>query len=94
MATNDYVYGSPYWIEEKNKDQWILKTSKSDMFTTEGYMLSKNSVNEKELNWAYRYGELTPGNYRVIKHFSYLTSSGIEEDFSVSVEFTINLGVF
>jgi hypothetical protein len=86
VAPNNYEYGAPYWIEEKINDQWILKTPKTTVWTMEARILSGNSIREEDLDWVYLYGELSPGDYRVSKHFSYSN----DKDYKISVEFTIN----
>lgn len=97
VAQNDYDYGSPYQIEKKVKDNWEPMTDILDGkygWTMEPRMLKRNSTNEEEIQWLWLYGELSAGDYRVIKDFAYSPSPGItREYYQLSVEFTIDMGI-
>jgi len=91
VAPNGYCYGSHYRIDERVNGQWVSKIPTSTVWTDELGILSKNSNREVELSWEWRYGELSPGNYRVVKDFAYLYLDRTNGDYyPISVEFTIN----
>lgn len=59
-------------IEKKQGDTWIEVNAIIEEygFNDMGYILSERQTTEIEINWEWLYGELTSGEYRVIKKIS------------------------
>jgi hypothetical protein len=93
VSPNDYVYGSKYDIDKKINDNWepVPVRDIPIYWVDTANMLNGNSVTELEIGWVWLYGELSPGNYRVVKNFAYSTSYNVSGDYyPISVEFTID----
>ncbi|MCL2477531.1 immunoglobulin-like domain-containing protein [Candidatus Bathycorpusculum sp.] len=92
MGMTEYLYGSPYVIEQQVDGEWRQPPYiiENIAWTMIGYILEGNSTQEKEVDWTVVYGELSPGNYRITKDFSYMQSSGDYVDYIASVDFTVD----
>ncbi|MDR2707902.1 MAG: hypothetical protein LBB87_04075 [Nitrososphaerota archaeon] len=99
VASNNYAYGSPYWVERKIDDHWervLSINGYGDVWTSELIFLRGNSVTELEIEWEWWLGALSAGDYRIAKSFAYLyPSGGNGEYYPISAEFRIELsGIF
>jgi hypothetical protein len=93
VTPNDYVYGSDYIVEKKFNDRWERVPDILDghyAWTREPYELKGNSITELEIGWKVLYGELSSGEYRIVKNIMYIRSAGDYDQFDTSVEFTID----
>jgi hypothetical protein len=84
----DVQYGNPYEIEIKQDGSWH-KINVQLNFTLPSYELKSGESKEIELNWQNGYGELSNGEYRIIKDIDVEKEDGTFESFYVSTEFTI-----
>jgi hypothetical protein len=91
MSPNDYTFGLPFTIENQINGEWCQLPYIDENFAWPniGSTLEANSTTETEVDWTLYYGELSPGNYRITKNFSYIQSSGDCDVYSVSAEFTV-----
>lgn len=64
-----YTYGEWYKIEKEENGKWIeVKTKINDYaFTDIGYLVDNNNEVRFVISWEWLYGELSPGNYRIVK---------------------------
>ena len=66
---NPYGWGVPYFIEINEGGLW---TEAQDLYRISwveiAYELDENGQYEQEINWEKFYGELKPGNYRLVKN--------------------------
>lgn len=66
---NPYGWGVPYFIEIEEDGLW---TEAQDLYRISwieiAYELDENGQYEQEINWEKFYGELKPGNYRLVKN--------------------------
>jgi len=97
VTPNEYTYGNSFWVEEKVESGWCkvpYVTEGNFVFNAIGHILGENSVREQEIGWKWLYGELSPGHYRIVKDILYLRSPGDYDEFYISTEFTIDLGIY
>lgn len=86
-------YGDWFRIDKKVNGNWRELDSKSDaIFNAIGYMMGQNDKLEITVDWSRIYGELEPGDYRLVKNV--YDNSEEHEDYSegyryFDVEFTI-----
>lgn len=77
--SGELQYGSEYKIQSLNGDTWedVPYVIESDVdWTDEAYMVEMNTDSEIELSWDWLYGNLTTGQYRIVKQFMGFRSSG------------------
>jgi len=92
MAQNEYLYGD-YCVIENQADGECCQLPfireniglPAITYTLEGY-----GVKEIDLNWTWYYGELTPGDYRIIKDFNLVVGDVVYGAYEVSADFTID----
>lgn len=82
------IYGNPYEIEIKKDGKWY-KIDAELNFNSPAFSLNSQETKEIKLDWENGYGELTSGNYRIIKDISIEKEDGTFDTFYVAVEFTI-----
>ena len=64
----ELMYGEEFFIQRKENDEWHVIDNLLDFAWKEvAYTISKNSVSEKDIDWYWLYGALTPGEYRIKK---------------------------
>lgn len=79
-------YGTPYELEIKQDGEW--HSINVELFFTMPLMSLKPGESENiEYNWAESYGELAPGEYRLIKNIT--VEAPTPESFYVAAEFVI-----
>ena len=65
-----YVYGPEYIIQTKKDGNWIeVETITGDplVWNSIAYILKANEEKELNIDWSLGYGELTSGQYRLVK---------------------------
>lgn len=69
--TGELQTGSPFWLEKFADGQWeaveTVIPANEIAWTMEAYLIPKNDSINQKINWAYLYGELPAGNYRIGK---------------------------
>ena len=66
----DYTYGPDYYLEKLENGNWVEpQTLTGDPLTWNSiaYTLKAGETKEEVIDFKYSYGELTSGNYRIIK---------------------------
>lgn len=87
----NYTYGSPYKIEKKEDDKWYtVKTINEYLFTMPAYQLKSGETKELQLDWKIMYGELSAGNYRIVKDISFEYEEGKYDTYNIAAEFIID----
>jgi hypothetical protein len=97
VSPNNYVYGEAFRVEKKVDDGWCQVPYIVETVVTPSIIctLTANSLQEREISWTWWHGELSSGNYRIIKEFAYSMSPGINSDYyPTSTEFTIALPAY
>lgn len=92
-SNTDYSYGEPYYIEQEIDENWIKVQSIHDViFNLPAHGLESGKSVEFSINWAYGYGQLESGKYRIVKEIFKSSSSNIDNSisFNVYAEFEIN----
>jgi len=92
-TSRGYMFSPTYCVEQEINGQWhrasyvtnIVRWQGSDHLEVVG-----NSINELEINWEWLYGNLSSGNYRIIKSCVYLNSPGEWVGHQLSAEFRID----
>ncbi|MDD6879142.1 MAG: hypothetical protein PUD59_02810 [bacterium] len=84
----DAQYGYPYEIEIKKDGKWYKINVEID-FILPAFGLKSKETKEIELNWENGYGQLSPGEYRIIKSIGIEKDDGALDSFYVSAEFNI-----
>jgi hypothetical protein len=76
----DLQTGSYYWLETEADKNWILVDmlpSVHDVgWTAEAYIIPKNDMTDMKVEWAWLYGELPEGKYRIGKEIMDFKGSG------------------
>lgn len=87
----EHTYGDSFRIEKKENGKWSeLNTIIKDYgFNAIGYSVDKNYRLEMEINWAWLYGELEDGEYRLIKDFAITKNNNYRGSKEIYVEFTL-----
>lgn len=81
-------YNEYYKMEIKKDNKW--HTINAELYFNDPlWKLNENSKKEIELNWEEGYGELAPGEYRIIKEVYFESDTTQNTKFFVSAEFTI-----
>ena len=63
-----YIYGESFKIEKKIDDKWNeVKKINNAAFNYKAYYVDRNGMLEMNCEWEYIYGELAPGEYRIVK---------------------------
>ena len=87
-----YITGSFYALERKEDGKWneVLKTPSDTArgWTLVAYPIAPKGSREETIDWVWLYGELPPGEYRVIKEIS--EDKPESETFYLAAEFTIS----
>ena len=66
-----FTYGADYYIEKYENGTWLQLPDPEDYAViTIAYLLLPDSTSEEiNLNWEWRYGKLSKGEYRIVKNF-------------------------
>ena len=69
---DEISYSEYYKLEIEKSGKWEEATTVADdyAFSDIAYILDKDSTVEEQISWENIYGELMPGNYRIIKQFN------------------------
>jgi hypothetical protein len=83
-----HYYGAEYRIDVKNNDSWkeVEKIGPAH-FTAIAYLVDKNNKLELKQEWSNIYGELSEGEYRIVKDVC--VNEGCIEKKEFSTQFTI-----
>ena len=71
VLPGDWVFGADFTVEQKANTGWepvpVLDPDTNYAFTSIGYELFPGLWQRMSVDWAYLYGELLPGQYRIGK---------------------------
>lgn len=81
-----FTYGEAYCIEKYENDNWVqLPDPKDYAVITIAYQLPPNSESEEiNLDWEWRYGKLSQGEYRIVKSFDKTETFEYNKDSTIS----------
>ena len=60
------IYSEEYRIDQKRKQKWKELEGNEVWFDLIGHLVDENHQLERKLDWKARYGELKPGEYRIV----------------------------
>ncbi|OLS03218.1 immunoglobulin-like domain-containing protein [Tissierella creatinophila] len=89
---NEVIYGESFILEKKIDGIWYEYPIVIDGeygFKDIGYELPPGEEREFKVDWQWLYGELEPGEYRIIKDISNLEDSGDYKTYYLAAEFEI-----
>lgn len=90
---NETFYGSYYRIEKYENSEWKevqhQKLQGELGWTAEAYPIPTDGFSDCVINWKWLYGELTPGQYRIIKDIINFRGTGDYDEYFLAAEFEI-----
>lgn len=93
-SMNELYWGSWFCIEKEQNGEWfelekiILPDGEEWIWEEELYSLSGNNQTNITVCWEKYYGDLSAGNYRIVKSF-FFNEIKQDENFYLACEFTI-----
>lgn len=89
---SEITYGQSFVLEKEENGNWFrVPTIIEDYgFEDIGYIVSPQSTAEETIDWKWLYGEISPGEYRIIKEFLIVEEPGDYETYPIAVEFEIS----
>lgn len=91
--TGDLLYSDDFAIEVQKDGVWEtapIVVVGDYGFTAIAFTLTAGETSERELRWAWLYGELEPGNYRLTKSVLDFRDSGDFDEYTVYAYFVLN----
>lgn len=91
-SENSFIYGDYYTIEREINNAWYqvpVAIEENYGFNDIGYELAPQDTPEWVVDWEWLYGNLQPGEYRIIKDLLDNNSSASFNNYYLSAEFTI-----
>lgn len=87
----EFTYGDYFSLERKIDDDWVQVPiiEENYGFNAIGYILYPSAVDEFSVEWAWLYGELESGEYRIVKDFLYIRGAGDYDTYDLAAEFLI-----
>ncbi|AYC28993.1 immunoglobulin-like domain-containing protein [Paenisporosarcina cavernae] len=88
----EYTYGEDYWLEKKVNDKWTqlpILVEGNWGFNAIGYQLDPHDKKEWKISWNDFYGEMEPGDYRMVKSILLTFEAGGYDKSYLAAEFTI-----
>lgn len=84
-------YDKYYWLQRRTNGDWQdMATIGSNNFPDDTNSLAPRQVLSLRIYWAWLYGELPAGEYRIGKSFLHCTDDGREEQYDLWAPFTLN----
>ena len=85
-----FSYGEFFSLDKKVNDNWVEVPVIGGAFTDPALHLNAKHTKEWDINWEWLYGELTKGDYRIIKEvFDSYEATGIYEVYPLATEFAV-----
>ncbi len=91
-SENSYIYGDYYTIEREINNAWYqvpVAIEENYGFNDIAYELTRQNNSEWVVDWDWLYGNLEPGEYRIIKKLLDNNSSDKYNIYYLTAEFTI-----
>lgn len=87
-------YGDEYYLEKWEDGAWsrVPYAEESYGFPSIAYNVPKGSPAEIDIDWSILYGDLEPGQYRIVKKISDFRGTGDYDDYDLHAEFAIEAG--
>lgn len=84
-------FGSEYVLQKLQDREWISVpyVIENGAFTMEAYNLPKGEPRTLAVSWGWLYGELPPGEYRLLKTVTDFRSTGDFDNYTLAAEFTV-----
>lgn len=84
-------FGSAFTLQKKKDGAWenLPYAIENGAFTMEAYYLPKGDPRTLEIRWDWLYGELPPGEYRLVKTVADFRGTGDFDDYTLAAEFVI-----
>ncbi len=84
-------FGAAYTLQKLQNGEWsnLPYAIENGAFTMEAYNLPKGEPQTLTVSWGWLYGELPPGEYRLVKTVSDFRGTGDYDDYTLTAEFTI-----
>jgi len=85
------IYSEDFLLEKKIKEKWyqVPVIIESYGFNGIGYELAPGVKGEWDVDWAWLYGSLDTGEYRIVKNILDFRSSGDFDEYSLAADFKI-----
>ena len=90
--TGGLQYGSDFTLERYEEEAWIpvpVAVEGNYAFTAEAYNIPQDADREFRVDWEWLYGELEPGEYRIVKSVDDFRKSGDYDQYSIYASFEI-----
>lgn len=89
--TGELHTGSAYSLEKSINGKWQAVETKIDnpVWNSIAYIIKNNDITELDINWEFLYGELSPGYYCMSKEIMDFRKSGVFDEKTYKVYFTI-----
>lgn len=90
-ADKRYMYGSEYRLEGKIDGSWCVVPVLLENYgwNAIGFILGPGDQRELVIDWAWLYGMLNPGEYRMLKGITYSRAPGDYDIYVLAAEFSI-----
>jgi len=83
-------FDKSYWLQRNTGNDWQdIQIISSDVFPDETYSLAPRQVLNLTEYWAWLYGELPPGEYRIGKSVLHRADDGNDSQFDLYATFTV-----
>ncbi|MBS5934216.1 MAG: hypothetical protein KIC94_15260 [Clostridiales bacterium] len=90
-SDKDYQYGDQYYLQKHEDGRWydVPYVIENYGFNDIAYGLEKNNKSEFKVDWNWLYGELEPGEYRIVKDIMDFRDTGDYDVYTLTAEFII-----
>lgn len=90
-SAESYAYKDAYFLDMRTDEGWgyMQPTGDSLIFTLLDRELNMLDSYTLTYDWSRAFGELPPGDYRLVKKIIPFAGNSVEEEFYVTCEFTI-----
>ncbi len=92
-SENETIYGDYYRVDKYDNDEWkalqYLEQEGEVGWNSIAYIVPQGGSSEAEIDWAWLYGELAPGKYRVVKDVMDFRGTGDYDTYYLAAVFTI-----
>lgn len=87
----DIQYGDAYILEKQTENGWeaVPTIIEAYAFHAVAYSLPKDMPKTLEVDWAWLYGSLPPGEYRLAKEFMDFRGTGDYDTYTITAPFII-----
>lgn len=85
-------FGADYTLQKLQNGEWnnLPYAIENGAFTMEAYNLPKGEPQTLAVSWGWLYGELLPGEYRLVKTVTDFRGTGDFDNYTLTAEFTVS----